>query len=42
MKKKVDVHEVALLGLCDRMGRTNADRLVEEKNIIVFLKKVSR
>lgn len=39
MKAQTDVKEVALLGLCDRMGRTGADREVEEENIRLFLQK---
>ena len=38
MKQQVDVDEVALLGLCDRLGRTNADREKEEQNIREFLR----
>lgn len=40
MKKHTDLEEVALLGLCDRMGRTGADRNEETKNINLFLDKV--
>lgn len=40
MKKKVDLHELALLGLCDRLGRTNADLREEENNISIFLSKL--
>lgn len=40
MKKDTDLEEVALLGLCDRMGRTGADRDEETKNINLFLDKV--
>lgn len=39
MKAQTDVNEVALLGLCDRMGRTGADREAEEENIRLFLQK---
>ncbi len=39
MRKQVDLHELALLGLCDRVGRLNADRRKEEDNIELFLKK---
>ncbi len=42
MKKQVDVNEVALLGLCDRLGRTNVDKAKEENNIRVFLQKCSQ
>lgn len=39
MKNDTDIEEVALLGLCDRTGRLNTDKLKEEKNIEEFLKK---
>ncbi len=39
MKRDTDINEVALLGLCDRLGRTNPDRLREEENIRLFLQK---
>ncbi|HBR30866.1 MAG TPA: phosphohydrolase [Clostridiales bacterium] len=39
MKRNTDIEEVALLGLCDRLGRTNVDRIKEEVNIGLFLKK---
>lgn len=39
MKEQVDIREIALLGLCDRLGRLNADREKEEENIRLFLKK---
>lgn len=39
MKKQVDIHEVALLGLCDRCGRLNANRAKERENIDLFIKK---
>ncbi|WP_246240238.1 HDIG domain-containing metalloprotein [Anaerocolumna sedimenticola] len=41
MKKKVDLHELALLGLCDRLGRLNPNREEEEKNLDIFLTKVN-
>lgn len=40
MKKKTDFNEVALLGLCDRLGRLNVDREVEENYIKEFLQIV--
>lgn len=40
MKKDTDVYEVALLGLCDRLGRTNVDKEKEFNNIDIFLNKV--
>ncbi len=39
MKKDTDVQEIALLGLCDRLGRTHPDREKEEENIRRFVKK---
>jgi putative nucleotidyltransferase with HDIG domain len=39
MKRKTDIHEIALLGLCDRMGRLGVDRRKEEENILRFLEK---
>jgi len=39
MKKNTDVYEIALLGLCDRLGRTGANKVEEEINIRKFLKK---
>lgn len=42
MKKKVDLHELALLGLCDRLGRLNVNQKDEEENIEVFLSKLKK
>jgi len=39
MLQKVDIHEIALLCKCDRMGRTGADRKKEEEEYQEFLKK---
>jgi putative nucleotidyltransferase with HDIG domain len=39
MKRETDVEEVALLGLCDRLGRIGADRAEEERKIGLFLQK---
>ena len=39
MKEETDIREVALLGFCDRMGRTNVDILKEKNNIKIFLDK---
>lgn len=39
MKNQTDVNEIALLGLCDRLGRLNPDRIIEEDNIKIFLQK---
>ena len=38
MKLETDYKEIALLGFCDRMGRTNSSKKVEEENIKRFLK----
>lgn len=37
MKRNTDFREVALLGLCDRLGRQGADRRQEQDNIRTFL-----
>ncbi len=42
MKQNTDINEVALLGLCDRLGRTNSDRAKEEEHIRVFIKKCNQ
>ncbi|MDP4181101.1 MAG: hypothetical protein Q8942_08425, partial [Bacillota bacterium] len=39
MKKEVDLREIALLGLCDRLGRLGADSIKEKNNIQTFLQK---
>lgn len=39
MSQETDINEVALLGFCDRMGRTNADIVKEKGNIKIFLEK---
>lgn len=39
MKEQVDINEVALLGLCDRLGRVGADQKKEENNIRIFIQK---
>ena len=39
MKQQVDINEVALLGLCDRLGRTNVDNEKEARNINIFIQK---
>lgn len=38
MKLETDYKEIALLGFCDRMGRTNSNRKLELENIQRFLK----
>lgn len=39
MKEHVNIKDIALLGLCDRLGRTGSDRAAEEKNMELFLQK---
>lgn len=39
MNKQSDANEVALLGLCDRLGRLNVDKELEQQNISEFLRK---
>ncbi len=39
MKRETDVREVALLSLCDRLGRLHADRAEEERKIERFLEQ---
>lgn len=39
MKKRTNIKEVALLGLCDRLGRGGVNRIKEEENIKMFLQK---
>lgn len=40
MKSEANIEDVALLGLCDRLGRGGADKGEEEGNIKIFLQKV--
>lgn len=37
MKRQTDIRDVALLGLCDRLGRLGADREKEEDAVAAFL-----
>ena len=39
MKEQTSIDDVALLGLCDRMGRLGVDKKKEEQNIKMFLEK---
>jgi putative nucleotidyltransferase with HDIG domain len=39
MKHEVDIQEIGLLGLCDRLGRLRADKEKEEQDMRLFLKK---
>ena len=41
MKRNTDIGELALFCLCDRLGRTNADRTREEETVRLFLQKCS-
>lgn len=41
LKARTDAGEVALLGLCDRLGRLGCDREKEEKDIATFLERVN-
>jgi putative nucleotidyltransferase with HDIG domain len=41
MKEKVDLKDLALLGLCDRLGRHNGNRKEEEDNMYLFLSKIN-
>jgi putative nucleotidyltransferase with HDIG domain len=38
MKKHTDIREIALLGLCDRLGRKGADPAAEEEQVALFLR----
>ncbi len=40
--KRVDIYELALLCLCDRLGRTNADQGVEEKEYTEFIQALQK
>jgi len=40
--QKTDVREVALIGLCDRLGRGIANKPKEEENIKIFIQKLKR
>lgn len=42
MKEQTSIEDIALLGLCDRLGRTGADREKEEENIRIFLEKCGK
>ncbi|HOG02227.1 MAG: multifunctional tRNA nucleotidyl transferase/2'3'-cyclic phosphodiesterase/2'nucleotidase/phosphatase [Firmicutes bacterium ADurb.Bin248] len=39
MLRDTDIGEVALLGLCDRLGRAGCDRAKEEERVRLFLQK---
>lgn len=40
MKREVNVNDMALLGLCDRLGRSSVNRRKEEQSINEFLRRV--
>jgi len=42
MKAQASVEDIALLGLCDRLGRLGADEQAEQENIRLFLQKCSQ
>lgn len=42
LKNHTNLKEVALLGLCDRLGRTGANLEKEEENIKLFLSKLTK
>ncbi|WP_394925540.1 hypothetical protein [uncultured Robinsoniella sp.] len=39
MKQRTDLQEVALLGLCDRLGRDTQNKEEEERNIMLFIQR---
>ena len=39
MKQNADIKEIALLGLCDRLGRTGANQITERNNVQLFIRK---
>jgi len=39
--KEADIHDIALLCRCDRLGRSGADKIEEEKNYKNFLEKLN-
>lgn len=41
MKRNTDIYEVALLGLCDRLGRTGSAEVIEDKNMQKFIELCS-
>ncbi len=42
MVQEVDIQEIALLGWCDRMGRTNADSKEQREEIEKFYRTISK
>ena len=41
MRDQADIRDVALLGLCDRLGRLNVNKRAEEESIQCFLNKAT-
>jgi len=39
IKQDTDIKELALLGLCDRLGRTGANQNIEKDNMQLFIRK---
>ena len=39
MRLEADINDIALLGLCDRLGRKNVNQHAEEQSIAEFIKK---
>ena len=37
MARETDIHDLALLGLCDRLGRAGADETEAKKEVLLFL-----
>jgi putative nucleotidyltransferase with HDIG domain len=42
IRENVDIHELALFGFCDRVGRANSDRRTENENMRLFIQKCRR
>lgn len=42
LKRNTDIRELALLSLCDRLGRANSNRMKEEKSISFFLETCAK
>jgi len=40
MMEEIDINEIALFGLCDRLGRLNMDKSKEEETVQLFLSKL--
>ena len=42
MMENTDFNEIALLGICDRLGRTKGNREAEKESIRIFIEKCNR